>query len=92
MRSVATSIGVSAAYMSDIENDNRKPAEGVLLKIAGLLGLDADQLQCDAGRIGRNAERYLKKHPTAVKIVRKLVSYNFTEEELKRLLEKVEQI
>jgi transcriptional regulator with XRE-family HTH domain len=68
--------------MSDIEHDRRTPSEGLLGKLALLLELNFDELMARAGRVGDAAERYLKKHPRAVILFRRLAETGATEEQL----------
>src|SRR5579875_3442536 len=76
LREFARSLGITPSYQSDIENDRRIPSEDVLKKIAGSLSLDFEELMALGGRFGENAERYLRRHPTAGALFRKLSAAN----------------
>ena len=90
LRSVASELGITPSYLSDIENDRRVPSEDVLQQLAARLDLDFDDLMAQAGRFGENAERYLKHQPTAVKLFRRISESNLGEEQLKELLRAVD--
>lgn len=92
LRDLAKGLEISPSYLSDIENDRRVPAEDVLGKIAGLLDLDRDGLMALAGRFGEEAERYMRRHPTAGSLFRKISERNLAEPELRRLLREVEKL
>jgi len=90
LRELARQLTITPSYLSDIENDRRVPAEQVLRAIANLLQLDFDTLMAMAGRLSAKAERYMKRHPTAGMLFRRISDQNLPEEELKKLLMKVE--
>ena len=91
LRQAAKDLGVTPSYLSDIENDRRVPAEAVLSKIAGLLGLDLNELMSLAGRFGEKAKKYVRERPTAVKLFRRIAEKNLDEKTLRRLLEEIEK-
>jgi|SRR5271157_5128505 len=74
LREVARTLQITPSYFSDIENDRRVPSEDVLQKFADLLHLDFDHLMAIAGRFGEDAERYLRRHPTAGVLFRKITT------------------
>src|SRR3954454_23723420 len=81
LRDLAKALEITPSYLSDIENDRRVPSEDVLGRIANLLGLDYDLLMAQAGRFGGDAERYMKRHPTAGVLFRKILEHNLPEPE-----------
>jgi transcriptional regulator with XRE-family HTH domain len=91
LREFAKKVGITPSYQSDIENDRRIPAEDVLKKIAGLLSLDFEALMALGGRFGENAERYLRRHPTAGALFRKLSETNAPEDVLRKMLREAEE-
>lgn len=91
LREVARQAKIAPSYLSDIENDRRVPSEELLGKLASLLKLDFDELMARAGRVGDDAERYLKKHPSAGVLFRRLAENGVGEERLKELVEQVER-
>jgi transcriptional regulator with XRE-family HTH domain len=92
LRSLASELSITPSYLSDIENDRRIPSEDVLQQLATLLDLNFDDLMAQAGRLGEEAERYLKHQPTAVKLFRRISESNLGEEDLKKLLRAVDDV
>jgi transcriptional regulator with XRE-family HTH domain len=92
LRDLAKKLSISPSYISDIENDRRVPAEDVLRQLANELELKFDDLMAMAGRVGDQAERYLKKHPAAGTLFRRISDKRLPEEDLKRLLQQVDRM
>lgn len=92
MRALATQLEITPAYLSDIENDNRVPAEEVISKMAGVLGFDFDEAMIRAGRFGKDTERYLRRQKDAVRLLRRVSDANLSAEQLKELSLQVEAI
>lgn len=92
LREFARIVGITPSYQSDIENDRRIPSEDVLKKIAGLLTLDFEALMALGGRFGEDAERYLRRHPTAGALFRKLSETNAPEDVLRKMLREAEEL
>jgi transcriptional regulator with XRE-family HTH domain len=90
LREFAKALGITPSYQSDIENDRRVPSEEVLKKIADLLSLNYEELMALAGRFGEDAERYLRRHPTAGALFRKLSETNAPEDVLRKMLQEAE--
>ncbi len=90
LRGLAGQLKITPSYLSDIENDRRVPAEEVLRQIAQLLALDFDELMARAGRFGQAAERYMKKHPEAVRLFRRITEANLDPEQLREMIRKIE--
>lgn len=82
---------ITPSYLSDIETDRRVPSEDVLRSIASLLALDFDDLMARAGRLGDDAERYLRRRPDAGVLFRRISQRNLPADQLKELLNQVEQ-
>ena len=91
LREFARSLEITPSYQSDIENDRRVPSEEVLKKMADLLALDFKDLMALAGRFGKEAERYLRRRPTAGALFRKLSEADAPEEVLRKLLREAEE-
>ena len=87
LREFARTLEITPSYQSDIENDRRIPSEEVLKRIAGLLSLDFEELMALGGRFGDDAERYLRRHPTAGALFRKLSETNATGDVLRKMLQ-----
>src|SRR2546421_24750 len=92
LRDLARALQITPSYQSDIENDRRVPSEEVLQKMAGELGLNFEALMALGGRFGDDAQRYLRKHPTAGTLFRKLTDHNASEEELRALLRRLDEL
>ncbi len=91
LRTLADRIGKTPSYLSDIENARRVPAEDVLRALADVLGLDFDDLMARAGRLGDQAERYLKRTPAAGVLFRRLSEANATPQQIEELLRKLDR-
>ena len=64
LREMAKKIGVSPTYLSKIERDEfTPPAEGKVRAIAGVLGLDADELLALAGRVASDLTEIIRERP-----------------------------
>lgn len=92
LRALAFDLSLTPSYVSDIENNRRVPSEEVLQSIAEKLKLDFDHLMALAGRFGESAERYMKRHPTAGVLFRRISESNLREEDLHRLLDEAERL
>jgi transcriptional regulator with XRE-family HTH domain len=92
LRELARLIDRAPSYINDIEYDRRTPSEEVLRQLCEVLGLDLDHMLGLAGRLGEDADLYLRRTPAAGTLFRKLSERDFTEDELKRLTSQAEQI
>jgi transcriptional regulator with XRE-family HTH domain len=92
LRDLARALGITPSYQSDIENDRRVPSEEVLQKTAEELKLNYEALMALGGRFGEDAQRYLRKHPAAGTLFRKLTDENASEEELRALLRRLDEL
>jgi transcriptional regulator with XRE-family HTH domain len=89
LRQLATDVGKTAAYLSDIENDRRVPSEDVLFSLARELDLDANDLMAAAGKIGVEADRYLRRTPQAGILFRRLSESDVSPEAVEDLIRQV---
>src|SRR5262249_42454930 len=92
LREFAKLLDITPSYQSDIENDRRVPAEAILKKTAGLLGLNFEELMALAGRIGEDTERYLRRQPAAGVLFRKLTETNAPEALLRKMIDEAEEL
>jgi transcriptional regulator with XRE-family HTH domain len=92
LRELARRLGVTPSYVSDIENNRRVPSEDVLRRIADELMLGFGDLVARAGRIGIDAERYLRETPAATTLFRRITEEKLTDEELRGLLDRVKDL
>ena len=91
LRSLARHLGISPSYLSDIELDRRIPAEELLTVLCWNLGLSANEIMAQAGRLGTLGETYLAAHPAAILLVRQLAHQNMSEPDLYALLTTIEK-
>lgn len=64
LREMAKKIGVSPTYLSKVERDEfPPPAEDKVRKVAGFLGLDADELLALAGRVASDLTDIIRERP-----------------------------
>ena len=64
LREMAKKIGVSPTYLSKVERDEfPPPAEDKVRKIAGILGLDPDELLALAGRVASDLTEIIREQP-----------------------------
>jgi transcriptional regulator with XRE-family HTH domain len=92
LRELAKQLGITPSYLSDIEYDRRVPSEDVLSQLAKALNLELDHLMALAGRVGDTAERYLRRHPAAGVLFRRISDRQLPEDDLKRLLQEVDKL
>lgn len=85
LRSLATQLEITPSYLSDIENDRRIPAEDVLQKLTMALELDFEEAMALAGRFGEQTERYVRRQPEAVKLMRRASAANLSAADLRAL-------
>jgi DNA-binding MarR family transcriptional regulator/DNA-binding XRE family transcriptional regulator len=52
-RELAAMVGIGAPHLSKLERDEEQPSEALLVRIAGVLGLDPDDLLLQAGLVPR---------------------------------------
>jgi transcriptional regulator with XRE-family HTH domain len=92
LRDLAKKLELAPSYLSDIENNRRVPSEDVLQRLAAELGLKVDDLMARAGRFGDDAERYIKQHPAAGVLFRRISDKRLQDGDLKKLLSSVEKM
>jgi transcriptional regulator with XRE-family HTH domain len=92
LRELAKELGITPSYLSDIESDRRVPSEDVLRVMSERLDLDFDELMARAARFGEDAERYLKRHPAAAALFRKIADQRLSDDQLKQLLSSVDRL
>lgn len=89
LRQLAIDVGKTAAYLSDIENGRRVPSEEVLISLGRALDLDADDLMAAAGKIGVEADRYLRRTPQAGILFRRLSESDVSPEAVEDLIRQI---
>ena len=93
LRDLSSKLEIHFTYLADIEKNNRKPSERVLLGLSeqNELNLDFDELMANVGRLGSEAEEYLKKHPRFGGFIRLIVKETLTDSELLLLSDRVSE-
>ena len=92
VRFVAREVGLAASYLSDIELGRRLPSEKVIHQLCSLLGIDFDVLMQKAGRIGEDAETYLKSSALVGRLLRQMAQEQVNEDGLRLLLSTVSKM
>jgi transcriptional regulator with XRE-family HTH domain len=94
LRGFARELELSPSYLNDIEYDRRVPSDEVLRQLAERLELKLDDLLAAAGKVGiaKDAEQYIRDTPSAGVLFRRVTNDRLTEDQLKRLLDQVEQM
>lgn len=92
LRELARRLDVTPSYVSDIENDRRTPSEDVLKRLATVLQLPIDDLTGPAGRLGPDADRYLRQTPAATTLFRRISERHLNEDGIRKLMDRLEEI
>lgn len=94
LRAVAGRIPINFSYLSDIEKGKSLPSEKVIRALSeqSELNLDFDHMMAHSGRIGEEAEAYLKKTPTFGKVIRNVAKKRLNEKQLNALNETVNKL
>ncbi len=85
LRALARALGIVPSYLSDIENNRRVPSESVLRELAHVLDLNFDILMQRAGRLGEDAERYLRENRRAGQLFRRIAASQLDQDALEKL-------
>ena len=85
LRALARALGIVPSYLSDIENNRRVPSESVLRELAHVLDLDFEILMQRAGRLGEDAERYLRENRRAGQLFRRIAASQLDQDALEKL-------
>ena len=72
LRGLARQVDIAPSYLADIENDRRTPSESVLRRVSAILDVDFDALMQQAGRLGEEAEHYLRQERLAGQLFRRV--------------------
>lgn len=97
LRKFADLLGISASYLSDVENDRRTPPkEETIIKMAELLAADSNQLLAVAKKMPpefydtfTKSDVYTKKVP---EFLRRVKDRDLTEEQWNRLIEELKSL
>jgi transcriptional regulator with XRE-family HTH domain len=87
LRELAKKLGVSAAFLSDVELDRRHPSDRVLVKVAQLLNTSVDELRTlDTRPAVEELKRLARADPAYGFAFRQIVDSKLTSQELLDLL------
>jgi transcriptional regulator with XRE-family HTH domain len=92
LRGLAADLSVSAAHLSDIEHNRRRPSEGLLRKIADKLrkvGATYDSLEQLISGIDAKTREWAASTPGARTLLRRLLEAGRDPKEIHRALEKL---
>ena len=92
LRALARELRIAPSYLSDIENGRRVPSEAILRRLSDRLDLDFDILMRQAGRLGEEAEEYIRHNELAGQLFRRIAGSQLDQEDLKRLLARLDQL
>ena len=92
MRELARAVGKAPSYLSDIEHGHRVPAEAVVLELCAVLDLDADAMLGLAGRLGEDADQYLRREPVAGVLFRRVQEHGLNAQDLRQLIERADEL
>jgi transcriptional regulator with XRE-family HTH domain len=92
LRELARVVDKAASYVSDIEYDRRVPSETVLRELCEALDLDAETMLAAAGRLGEDADRYLRREPAARMLLRRAQESNLSDNQLRELIAEVDKM
>lgn len=88
LRETASKVGISATYLSRIENDAEKspPSEEKILKLAEVLNDDFDELMVLAGRVPEEVTDWIKSDAGMPAFFRQAKQDNISADELLKML------
>ena len=92
LRRLASDVEVSAAHLSDIEHNRRRPSEALLRKIAGKLrgvGAKYETLEQLLSGIDSKTREWASATPGARALLRRLLEADIDPREIHRALEKL---
>lgn len=70
LRELSKESGIDSAYLSRIENGQEKVSDRALDEYSERFRVDRDEANRLAGRVSGDVERFLVKHPDALKRIR----------------------
>jgi transcriptional regulator with XRE-family HTH domain len=92
LRELARLINKAPSYLSDIEYDRRVPSEEVLRAMCDVLDLDVDVTLGLAGRLGEEADRFLRRNPAAGVLFRRVSEGRLSDDDLKALVAQADEM
>ncbi len=92
LRKLAAQLELSPSYISDIENGNRRVTETLARSITVELGLSFDEAMARAALLGTDVERYLRRNPDAVALVRCIAARRVQPETCEQWLKNINEL
>ena len=91
LRKFAEAVGISATFLSKVETGEfAPPGPEKIKKMAGLLGVDADELLALANKVAPDLSDIIKGQPKAVAdFLRTARDMNLSDDELRKLTERL---
>jgi transcriptional regulator with XRE-family HTH domain len=91
LRQFAERVGISATFLSKVERGEFDPPKAEhIITMAGLLGVDADELLSLANKVDPELEKIIKEQPTALPDLLRTVR-GMSAEELRKLTERARE-
>lgn len=91
LRQFAATVGISATFLSKVERGEFDPPRAEhIIKMAELLGVDADELLALANKVDPELEKIIKEQPTALPDLLRTVR-GMSAEELRKLTERARE-
>lgn len=93
LRRFAQAVGVSATYLSKVENgESPPPSADKIKRMAALLGADADELLAQAGKVDPELPAIIRGMPRAMAdFLRTAREAGLTDEDINRLTDKIKK-
>ncbi len=91
-REFADQLGIDFTYVSKIENGRTEipPSEQLITRMAGLLGVDGDELLGLAGQFDhRELQKIASETPEVGALLRRLQARQFSADEIRRILKRM---
>jgi transcriptional regulator with XRE-family HTH domain len=85
LRRAAAALGISPAFLSDIERDRRKPGPELVAKMGEVLGIQPAELDALDPRFDPEVKKWLEERPEVAQTLRQLRNVEHPEELLRSL-------
>jgi len=85
LETMATSLGYSSTFLSDVERDQRPASRSLCMAMARVMGLDTVELLARAGHLTEDAAEYLRRRPRALYLLDLLARIGADDETLESL-------
>jgi transcriptional regulator with XRE-family HTH domain len=88
LRELAGRVGISAGYLSDLENEKvAPPSEKLILEMAKVLGIEKNELLKAAEKVDPEVAKYVAQEPRAADFLRMAKEKNFRNGDWEKLSE-----